>query len=85
MEEIALHVLAHYRKTTGQQNLCMAGGMVENTSTNGAILYSNLFVNVFVHPAAYDSGCAVGAGLIASYEGGTNRGRASSLARLSRF
>jgi carbamoyltransferase len=72
MEEIALHVLRHYRQSTGQRNLCMAGGMVENTSTNGAILYSGLFDDVFVHPAAYDSGCAVGAGLLASYEGGAS-------------
>lgn len=71
MEEIALHVLRHYCQATGQRNLCMAGGMVENTSTNGAILYSGLFADIFVHPAAYDSGCAVGAALMASYEGGT--------------
>lgn len=72
MEEIALHVMRHYRQVTGQRNLCMAGGMVENTSTNGAILYSGLFDDIFVHPAAYDSGCAVGAALMASYEAGAS-------------
>ena len=72
MEEIALHVLTHYREITGLRNLCMAGGMVENSGTNGAVLYSGLFDNVFVHPAAYDSGCAVGAALLASYEAGAS-------------
>jgi carbamoyltransferase len=72
MEGIALHALAHYRKTTGQHNLCMAGGMVENSGVNGAVLYSGLFDNVFVDPSAYDAGCAVGAALLASYEGGAS-------------
>jgi carbamoyltransferase len=70
-EEIVLHVLGHYRQATGQRNLCMAGGMVENSATNGKVLYSGLFDRVFVHAAAYDSGCALGAALLASYEAGT--------------
>jgi len=69
-EEIVLHVLRHYRQATGQRNLCMAGGMVENSATNGKVLYSGLFDRVFVHAAAYDSGCALGAALLASYEAG---------------
>jgi carbamoyltransferase len=69
-EEIVLHVLRHYRQATGQRNLCMAGGVVENSATNGKVLYSGLFDQVFVHAAAYDSGCALGAALLASYEQG---------------
>lgn len=70
MEEIVLHMLAHYRRATGLDSLCLAGGMAENTSTNGRILYSGLFDTVFVHPAAYDSGCAIGAALLASQDAG---------------
>jgi carbamoyltransferase len=70
-EEIVLHVLRHYRQATGQRNLCMAGGMVENSATNGKVLYSGLFDRVFVHAAAYDSGCALGAALLAYYETGS--------------
>jgi carbamoyltransferase len=69
-EEIVLHVLRHYRHATGQRNLCMAGGMVENSATNGKVLYSGLFDRVFVHAAAYDSGCALGAALLAYQEVG---------------
>ena len=69
-EEIVLHVLRHYRQATGQRNLCMAGGMVENSSTNGKVLHSGLFDRVFVHAAAHDAGCALGAALLASYEEG---------------
>lgn len=68
MEEIVLHVLRHHRHATGLKNLCIAGGMAENSTTNGKVLRSSLFDRVFVHPAAYDSGCALGAALLASYE-----------------
>ncbi|PYQ55792.1 MAG: nodulation protein [Acidobacteria bacterium] len=70
MEEIVLHVLGHYRQATGQRNLCMAGGIVENSTANGRVLYSGLFDDVFVHPSANDSGCALGAALLASEEAG---------------
>lgn len=77
MEEIVLHVLRHHRPATGQRNLCLAGGMVGNSATNGKVLYSGLFDEVFVHPAAYDSGGALGAALLASSEanGGVRSGR----------
>jgi carbamoyltransferase len=68
MEDIVLHVLQHYRHATGLKQLCIAGGMAENSATNGRVLDSHLFDQVFVHPAAYDSGCALGAALLASYE-----------------
>jgi len=77
MEEIVLHVLRHHRQTTGLRKLCMAGGMAENSAINGRVLYAGLFDEVFVHPAAYDSGCALGAALLASYEepAASNNGR----------
>lgn len=68
MEKIVLHVLQHYRQVTGLKHLCIAGGMAENSATNGRVLDSGMFDRVFVHPAAYDSGCALGAALLASYE-----------------
>ncbi|GAB3488140.1 carbamoyltransferase family protein [Amycolatopsis cihanbeyliensis] len=69
-EEVVLHVLRHYRERTGRSTLCMAGGMIENTAVSGRVLRSGLFDDVFVHPAAYDSGCAVGAGLLAANDAG---------------
>jgi carbamoyltransferase len=70
MEEIVLHILKHYQAVTGLRHLCVAGGMAENVETNSALLYSGLFDEVFVHPAAYDSGCALGAALLASQDDG---------------
>ncbi len=66
LEEVTLHVLRHHRAATGRRNLCLAGGIVENSTTNGKVLYSDLFDSVFVHPALSDAGCALGAALLAS-------------------
>jgi len=63
LEEIVLHMLKYFGKKTGQRNLCMAGGVAHNCSLNGKILYSGLFADVFVQPAAHDAGTAVGAAL----------------------
>lgn len=69
-EEIVLHLLRHHRESTGIPHLCMAGGIVENSRTNGKVLYANLFDEVFVHPAPTDAGCALGAALMASEDAG---------------
>jgi carbamoyltransferase len=62
-EEIGLHVLRHFRAATGHRRLCLAGGVAHNCSLNGRVLYSGLFENLFVQPAAHDAGCALGAAL----------------------
>lgn len=69
-EKIVLHMLEHYRQASGLAHLCMAGGIVENSTTNGKVLASGLFDEVFVHPAVTDAGCALGAALMASEEAG---------------
>jgi carbamoyltransferase len=63
LEEIVLHILGHYQKETGHRKLCLAGGVAHNCSMNGKILYSGLFEDLFVQPAAHDAGCAIGAAL----------------------
>ncbi|HKQ08251.1 MAG TPA: carbamoyltransferase C-terminal domain-containing protein [Blastocatellia bacterium] len=63
LEEIVLHLLRYFRRKTGQRNLCLAGGVAHNCSLNGKILYSGLFSDVFVQPAAHDAGTAIGAAL----------------------
>jgi carbamoyltransferase len=63
LENIVLHILKHYKKATGQKNLSFAGGVAHNCTLNGKILYSRLFENVFVQPAAHDAGGALGAAL----------------------
>jgi carbamoyltransferase len=61
LERIVFHVLSHYQKLTNVTHLCMAGGVAHNCTMNGKILYSNLFSDVYVQPAAHDAGGALGA------------------------
>jgi carbamoyltransferase len=63
LEEIVFHVLKHYRRTTGQSKICIAGGVAHNCSLNGKLLYSGLFDDIFVQPASHDAGGALGAAL----------------------
>jgi carbamoyltransferase len=63
LEDVAFHLLTHYRKATGERNLCLAGGVAHNCTLNGKILASGLFDQVFVQPAAHDAGAALGAAL----------------------
>lgn len=58
-----LHVLRHFRRETGIDNLCMAGGVALNCSANGVIKRSRQFKRMFIQPAAGDDGVALGAAL----------------------
>lgn len=61
LENIVFHVLKHYKEATGEDNLCLAGGVAHNCTLNGKVLRSALFDQVFVQPAAHDAGGALGA------------------------
>ncbi len=68
LERAVLHKLAHLREATGERSLCMAGGVALNSTMNGAIARSGLFVRVWIHPAAHDAGTSVGAALFGDRE-----------------
>ncbi len=59
-EEILLKMANHLYKETGLKNLCIAGGVALNSVANGRILRETPFQDLFIHPAAGDSGGAVG-------------------------
>jgi carbamoyltransferase len=50
-------------RTTGQKNLCLAGGVALNCVANGKLLRENIFERIWVQPAAGDAGGALGAAL----------------------
>ncbi|HXQ71951.1 MAG TPA: carbamoyltransferase C-terminal domain-containing protein [Pyrinomonadaceae bacterium] len=68
LEKIVFHVLNHFQKETRQKRLCFAGGVAHNCTLNGKILYSDLFDDVFVQPAAHDAGSALGAAISVFYD-----------------
>jgi carbamoyltransferase len=63
LEEIAFHLLSHFRAATGRTQLALAGGVALNCKLNGELLASGLFSDIYVHPAAHDAGGAVGAAI----------------------
>lgn len=62
-EEIMLKVCRHVHEQTGQENLCLAGGVALNCVGNGRILREGPFKNLWIQPAAGDAGGALGAAL----------------------
>jgi carbamoyltransferase len=66
LNQAMLHVAREARQATGATKLCLAGGVALNCTTNGQLVDSGLFDDVFVQPAAGDDGAAIGAALAAS-------------------
>ena len=64
LEDTALHLLRGLHDRTGEENLCMAGGVALNSVMNGRIMTESPFKNYFVQPAAGDAGCSLGAALL---------------------
>lgn len=62
-EEILLKMANHLYNETGLRKLCIAGGVGLNSVANGRILMETPFEDLFVQPAAGDSGGALGAAL----------------------
>jgi predicted NodU family carbamoyl transferase len=63
-ERIGLHVISYWLRGTGLRNLCLAGGVAQNTSLNGRVLACGEADRVFVPPAAHDAGAALGAAIV---------------------
>jgi carbamoyltransferase len=82
LEQIVFHFIGHFAQATGLRELCFAGGVAHNSTLNGKLLYSGMFSDIFVHPAAADSGCAMGAAL-SPFVGKTNGARPVQRQRLN--
>lgn len=67
-EEIVLKLVNALYEETGAKNLCLAGGVALNSVANGRILLETPFENVFIQPAAGDSGGAMGAAFYAYHQ-----------------
>lgn len=62
-EEIMLRMAKHACEQNGTKNLCMAGGVSLNSVGNGRIVQEAGIEDLFIQPAAGDSGGALGAAL----------------------
>jgi carbamoyltransferase len=66
-EDILIKMANEAAKRTGSKHLCMAGGVALNSVANGRILRETQFEDLYIQPAAGDSGGALGAALYASH------------------
>jgi carbamoyltransferase len=64
-EEAILNMARYLYQRTGHKNLCLAGGVAYNSVANGRLLKETPFEQLYVQPAAGDSGGALGAALYA--------------------
>ena len=60
LEDRMLEIAAWCRKETGEERLCMAGGVALNAVANGRLLERQIFEDIWVQPAASDAGCSLG-------------------------
>lgn len=63
LEDALLVIAKHVQLETGEENLCYAGGVALNGVANQRILKESGFKNMYIQPAAGDSGGALGAAL----------------------
>ncbi len=64
VEDTAIYLAHQIKEMTGEENLCMAGGVAFNSVMNGRIFHETPFKNFYVQPAAGDAGCSLGAALM---------------------
>ena len=62
-EDIMLRMARHIAAATGENNLCLAGGVALNCVANGKLLRERCFDRLWIQPAAGDAGGALGAAL----------------------
>jgi carbamoyltransferase len=67
-EEIMLRMARYCHKVTGQDRLCLAGGVALNCVGNGRVLREGPFKEIWIQPAAGDAGGALGAALLGWYK-----------------
>jgi len=60
LEEVGFHILNQLYEKTKVEQLCLAGGVALNSVMNGKIPLHTPFKEIFIQPAAGDSGTAVG-------------------------
>ncbi|MBW7913339.1 MAG: carbamoyltransferase [Taibaiella sp.] len=62
-EELIMHILNHLYKKTGLKNVCIAGGVAQNSVANGKVLSQTPFEQLYIPSAGHDAGISMGAGL----------------------
>ena len=62
-EKVIFHMLNHLQKKTGAENICITGGVAQNSVANGRILEHTTFKNIYIPSAGHDAGTSIGSAL----------------------
>lgn len=62
-EELIFHILTHLQKRTGLSQVCIAGGVAQNSVANGKLTRNTPFSKVYIPSAGHDAGISMGAAL----------------------
>ncbi len=62
-EELIFHILLHLHKQTGQKNICIAGGVAQNSVANGKLTRNTPFEAVYIPSAGHDAGISMGSAI----------------------
>ena len=75
LEEVLCEVAVRHRESSGEENLCLAGGIALNSLAVSAVERNAGFKRIFVQPAAGNAGCSIGAALFVWHDLLGNRER----------
>ncbi len=67
-EQVIFHILEHLYKRTGLENVCIAGGVAQNSVANGKILRNTSFKNIYIPSAGHDAGISMGTALYTQHQ-----------------
>ncbi len=62
-EELIFHILKGLHKRTGLQQVCIAGGVAQNSVANGKLTRNTDFKKLYIPSAGHDAGISMGAAL----------------------
>jgi len=62
-EELIFYILKHLKKVTGAKNVCIAGGVAQNSVANGKVAAATGFEGVYIPSAGHDAGISMGSAL----------------------
>lgn len=67
-EKAVFHIMESVYKKTELENVCLAGGVAQNSVANGKIKTHTSFKNVYIPSAGHDAGIAMGAALYVQHQ-----------------
>jgi carbamoyltransferase len=62
-EELIFYILKHLKERTGMKNVCIAGGVAQNSVANGKVAEATGFEGVYIPSAGHDAGISMGSAL----------------------